>query len=208
VVAEDRQVTVFGECAATDPELHRLAAHGVTNGVLAAFPGSYTVVESTAHRTTVFTDPGHARPVYFTATTAGVLWGSSVLVLAALTDAQPTSVWPLLADVCLTAARRRRGITTNAAAGGPVGLVHTGGRGTRHRGHGGDCCPRLGIGEHRCSPDGRGDPDCRPDRSLRRSSRRALWGARPQSVHRPAGIAACLAVLTWLRALRLQAVAD
>lgn len=30
----DRQVTVFGECAVTDPELHRLAVHGVTNRVV------------------------------------------------------------------------------------------------------------------------------------------------------------------------------
>ena len=86
-VTEDRQVTVFGECAATDPELHRLATHGVTNGLLTAFPGSCTVVESTVHRTTVFTDSGHGRPVYFTATAAGVLWGSSALALAALADA-------------------------------------------------------------------------------------------------------------------------
>lgn len=89
----DRQVTVFGECAATDPELHRLAAHGVTNGVLTAFAGSYTVVESTAHRTTVFTDPGHARPIYISDTAGGVVWGSSALALAALTNAQPDIGW-------------------------------------------------------------------------------------------------------------------
>ncbi|MGH3925034.1 MAG: albusnodin/ikarugamycin family macrolactam cyclase, partial [Pseudonocardiaceae bacterium] len=89
----DRQVTVFGECAATDPELHRLAAHGVTNGVLTAFAGSYTVVESTARCTTVFTDPGHARPIYTTDTASDVVWGSSALALAALTNAQPDIGW-------------------------------------------------------------------------------------------------------------------
>ncbi len=84
---------MFGECAATDPELHRLAAHGVTNGVLTAFAGSYTVVESTAHRTTVFTDPGHARPIYLSDTADGVVWGSSALALAALTSSQPDIGW-------------------------------------------------------------------------------------------------------------------
>ncbi len=59
---KDRQVTVFGHCAATDPELHRLATQGVTDRVLTAFAGSYTVVESTAHRTTVFTAPGRSTP--------------------------------------------------------------------------------------------------------------------------------------------------
>lgn len=73
----DRQVTVFGECAATDPELHRLAAHGVTNDVLTAFADSYTVVETTARLTTVFTDPGHARPIYLSDTSDGVVWGSA-----------------------------------------------------------------------------------------------------------------------------------
>lgn len=89
----DRQVTVFGECSATDPELYRLAVHGATNGVLTAFAGSYTVVESTAHRLTVFTDPGHARPIYTTDTASGVVWGSSALALAALTNAQPDTGW-------------------------------------------------------------------------------------------------------------------
>jgi asparagine synthase (glutamine-hydrolysing) len=73
----DRQVMVFGECAATDPELHRLAAHGVTNDVLTAFADSYTVVETTARLTTVFTDPGHARPIYLSDTSDGVVWGSA-----------------------------------------------------------------------------------------------------------------------------------
>lgn len=99
----DRQVTVFGECAATDPELYRLAAHGVTNGVLTAFAGSYTVVESTSRHTTVFTDPGHARPIYTTDTAGGVVWGSSALALAALTNAQPDTGW--LATVLLVPQR-------------------------------------------------------------------------------------------------------
>jgi Asparagine synthase len=89
----DRQVTVFGECAATDPELHQLAACGVTDGVLTAFAGSYTVVESTAHRTTVFTDSGHARAIYLSDTAGGIVWGSSALALAALTNAQPDIGW-------------------------------------------------------------------------------------------------------------------
>jgi len=89
----DRQVTVFGECAATDPELHRLAVYGVTDQVLTAFAGSYTVAESTARRTTVFTNPGHAQPIYTTGTAEGIVWGSSALALAALTGAQPDTRW-------------------------------------------------------------------------------------------------------------------
>ncbi|MGH3999489.1 MAG: hypothetical protein ACRDTJ_18760, partial [Pseudonocardiaceae bacterium] len=105
----DRQITVFGECAATDPELHRLAAHGVTNGVLTAFAGSYTVVESTMHRTTVFTDPGHAWPIYLSETADGVVWGSSALALAVgWARLRRTSAWPLLAEACVSAVQRRR----------------------------------------------------------------------------------------------------
>lgn len=85
---EDQQVTVFGHCAATDPELHRLAAHGVTDRVLTAFAGSYIVVESKAHQVTVFTDPGHSWPIYTAGTAEGIVWGSSALALAALTNAQ------------------------------------------------------------------------------------------------------------------------
>lgn len=90
---KNRQVTVFGHCAVTDPELHRLAARGVTDRVLTAFAGSYTVVESTACRTTVFTDPGHAWPIYTTDAADGIVWGSSALALAALTNAQPDTEW-------------------------------------------------------------------------------------------------------------------
>jgi asparagine synthase (glutamine-hydrolysing) len=88
-----RQVTVFGLCAATDQELYRLAAQGVTDSVMVAFGGSYTVVESTAHRTTVFTDPAHAWPIYIASTAEGSVWGSSALALAALTNAQPDIEW-------------------------------------------------------------------------------------------------------------------
>ncbi|MFY9809574.1 MAG: hypothetical protein WCC38_10150 [Pseudonocardiaceae bacterium] len=90
---KDRQVTVFGHCAATDTELHGLAAHGVTDRVLTRFAGSYTVVESTAHRTTVFTDPGSSWPIYTAGTADDILWGSSALALAALTHAQPDIEW-------------------------------------------------------------------------------------------------------------------
>lgn len=90
---KDRHVTVFGHCAVTDLELHRLAAQGVTDRVLTAFAGSYTVVESTTHHTTVFTDPGHAWPIYTAGSAEGMVWGSSALALAALTNAQPDVEW-------------------------------------------------------------------------------------------------------------------
>lgn len=92
-VAGDRQVAVFGPCAATENDLHRLAGAGVTDAVLTAFAGSYTVVESTSTGTTVFTDPGHVQPIYVAATPAGTLWGSSALALAALTGATPDLGW-------------------------------------------------------------------------------------------------------------------
>lgn len=89
----ERRVTVFGACGVTEHELHRLAANGVTDSVLTAFAGSYTVVESTTNSTVVFTDPGHAQPIYTATSTDGVVWGSSALALAALTGAAPDTAW-------------------------------------------------------------------------------------------------------------------
>jgi len=88
-----RRVTVFGPCAVTEHELRRLAADGVTDSVLTAFAGSYTVVESTTNSTVVFTDPGHAQPIYTATSADGVVWGSSALALAALTGATPDTAW-------------------------------------------------------------------------------------------------------------------
>lgn len=88
-----RQIAVFGPCAATDRELHELAARGVPDSALTAFAGSYTLVEFTADTTRVFTDPGHAQPIYLARTPTGTVWGSSALALAALTGATPDLAW-------------------------------------------------------------------------------------------------------------------
>lgn len=88
-----QHVTLFGHCAVTDSELHRLAAQGVSEHVLTAFAGSYTVIESTARCTTVFTDPGHAWPIYTARGAESIVWGSSALALAALTNTQLDIEW-------------------------------------------------------------------------------------------------------------------
>lgn len=91
--AGNRRVVIFGPCSATDHEVRRLAERGVTDAVLLAFAGSYTVVESTADRTIVFTDIGHAWPIYTAETVHGTVWGSSALALAALSGTRPDSSW-------------------------------------------------------------------------------------------------------------------
>jgi asparagine synthase (glutamine-hydrolysing) len=112
VAVKDRQVTVFGPCAATNAELHRLVVQGVPDRVMTAFSGSYTVVEYTPHRTTVFTDPGHAWPIYTADTGRGIAWGSSSLALAALTNVQPDTAW--LAKALLM--QHRPGLITGRSA--------------------------------------------------------------------------------------------
>ncbi len=87
------RVAIFGPCSATDHEVHRLAERGVTDAVLLAFSGSYTVVVSTPDSTIVFTDVGHAWPIYTAEIARGTVWGSSALALAALTGAEPDPSW-------------------------------------------------------------------------------------------------------------------
>ncbi|MGH3930640.1 MAG: albusnodin/ikarugamycin family macrolactam cyclase [Pseudonocardiaceae bacterium] len=92
-VAGHRQVAIFGPCSATGHEVRWLAERGVTDAVLLRFAGSYTVVESTPAGMTVFTDIGHAWPIYTAETRLGTVWGSNALALAALTNAQPDPSW-------------------------------------------------------------------------------------------------------------------
>ncbi|MGH3912758.1 MAG: albusnodin/ikarugamycin family macrolactam cyclase [Pseudonocardiaceae bacterium] len=92
-VAGHRQVAIFGPCSATGHDVRWLAERGVTDAVLLTFAGSYTVVESTPAGMTVFTDIGHAWPIYTAETRRGIVWGSSALALAALTSAQPDPSW-------------------------------------------------------------------------------------------------------------------
>lgn len=91
--ARQRRVVIFGPCSATEHELCLLAEGRVGDAVLLAFAGSYTVVQSAPDRTTVWTDVGHAWPIYTAKTRWGTVWGSSALALAALTDAHPDSSW-------------------------------------------------------------------------------------------------------------------
>lgn len=91
--AGHRQVTIFGPCSATDHDVHRLAERGVTNTVLLAFAGSYTVVESIPDCTIVFTDLSHTWPIYTVTTMRGLVWGSSALALAAISGARPDPSW-------------------------------------------------------------------------------------------------------------------
>ena len=93
MVTRHRQVAVFGACSASDHDIRRLAEHGVSDAVLLAFAGSYTVIESTPDRTMVWTDVGHAWPIYTAMTPWGTVWGSSALALAALTGARPDPGW-------------------------------------------------------------------------------------------------------------------
>lgn len=92
-VAGLRRVAIFGPCSANNHELSQLAQRGVSDAVLLAFAGSYTVVESIAECTTVFTDIGHAWPIYTVKTEWGTVWGSSALALAALVGAGTDLNW-------------------------------------------------------------------------------------------------------------------
>lgn len=89
----ERRIAVFGPCGATVRQLQRLAETGADDGVLTAFAGTYTVVEATPRSVVVFTDLGHAQPIYTASTGSGVLWGSSALALAVLTGAPPDPEW-------------------------------------------------------------------------------------------------------------------
>ncbi|MGH3978674.1 MAG: albusnodin/ikarugamycin family macrolactam cyclase [Pseudonocardiaceae bacterium] len=92
-VSGHQRVAIIGPCSATDHEVHRLAERGATDAVLLAFSGSYTVVVSTQDRTIVFTDVGHAWPIYTAEIAYGTVWGSSALALAALTGAELDPSW-------------------------------------------------------------------------------------------------------------------
>jgi asparagine synthase (glutamine-hydrolysing) len=78
-------VAIIGPCGIPDGELSRLAIHGVPDDVAWQWPGSYTVIEASDDRTTVWTDLGAACPLYTLAADGGVYWSSSARALAGLT---------------------------------------------------------------------------------------------------------------------------
>ena len=93
VKAGRRALAVLGPCGVTVDELAGLAARGVPDDVTWRWPGSYTVVATDDHGTTVWTDVGGAWPVYTTAADGGVYWSSSSRALAGLTGNRANPDW-------------------------------------------------------------------------------------------------------------------
>jgi asparagine synthase (glutamine-hydrolysing) len=91
--AGDRSVTIFGPCSIDPRQLDRLATNGVDRLALTAFPGCYVIVETTSSKTVIYTDPGHAWPIYTARAPDGTVWGSSALALATLLDRKPDHSW-------------------------------------------------------------------------------------------------------------------
>lgn len=78
-------VAVLGPCGADATEVARLLLDGVPDGVAWRWPGSYTVVRTSAEETTIWSDLGGAWPMYTTVVAGGVYWSSSARSLAGLT---------------------------------------------------------------------------------------------------------------------------
>jgi asparagine synthase (glutamine-hydrolysing) len=89
----EQSVTVFGHCSATWSQLHELAAHGLSEEAATAFAGGYVLVEATADRTVVLTDPGNVWPIYTARCESGIVWGSSALALARMLGKAPDPEW-------------------------------------------------------------------------------------------------------------------
>ncbi|GAB2500721.1 albusnodin/ikarugamycin family macrolactam cyclase [Nocardiopsis aegyptia] len=88
-----------------------IGAHGVSESELtgwlrgtsptapATWPGSYTVVLGDGPRTSVFADPAHAIPIYYTEVDGIVVWASSSHALSGLSKAGINTDW-ICALVC------------------------------------------------------------------------------------------------------------
>ncbi|MFP5070939.1 albusnodin/ikarugamycin family macrolactam cyclase [Pseudonocardia nantongensis] len=134
--AGERTVAVVGRTVCDPTVLARWAGAGVPDHAGSVFPGAYTVIEISADATVLFTDHGLVQPIY-TATGAdgAVLWGSSSLALAALTDADVDEDWlrAQLDPATTDEARARSAFAgvTPVPPGTRLSLRHGGGIATR-----------------------------------------------------------------------------
>ncbi|QVQ54037.1 asparagine synthase [Spiractinospora alimapuensis] len=81
--SRSREAVLVGVCSLTRGELVKWLDSACLGG-LPPWPGIYTVVVRDACSITVWTDPTHAAPLYYTNIEGGVVWASSSRALAAI----------------------------------------------------------------------------------------------------------------------------
>jgi asparagine synthase (glutamine-hydrolysing) len=83
-----KRLVVLGPCGAQDAELHAFARGRLPEDIAWCRPGAYLVVEESADRIVLHTDPAAARPVYLTRHNGCWVWCTSARTLAGLAHAQ------------------------------------------------------------------------------------------------------------------------
>ncbi|MEV2275793.1 albusnodin/ikarugamycin family macrolactam cyclase [Nocardiopsis sp. NPDC049922] len=85
VPPQHRWAAVIGTHDVTKPELERwLGTRSGTPTAPPAWPGSYTVVVGDELSVSVFADPAHAAPIYYTEVNGVIVWASSSYALSGL----------------------------------------------------------------------------------------------------------------------------